>query len=107
MDGNQDEGNVKRISVGEAFPQCTKELTKLSECMRHHPSRSPTSVVCERFATSLGWCITLSLCTRQARELQACCGGIPELVSCERRRCVREHTQLDRCMQQFTEDPTD
>lgn len=103
---NEDEGEMKRISVGEAFPQCAKELSKLRQCMRHHPSQSPTSVVCERLATSLGWCITLSLCGRQARELEACCGGIPELVSCKRRHCRGEHRQLDRCMQQFTTDPT-
>lgn len=90
------------VSVEEAFPRCRDDFRRWVECVKRNPEHSPTSSVCNRFATSLGWCVTLSLCPGPARRLEHCCGGVPELVRCKMSQCRRENVQLDQCMQKFT-----
>lgn len=70
--------------------------------MRNHPVRSPTSVACEQLAILAGWCVTLSLCGGEARDLEQCCGGVPELVRCRVDQCLRQDRALDVCMSKHT-----
>lgn len=72
------------------------------KCTRNHPPRSPTSVACERLAIMAGWCVTLSLCGREARDLENCCEGVPELVRCTVNKCKRQDIALDKCMSKHT-----
>ena len=74
------------------------------KCVKNHSPRSPTSSACNRAFIEASWCITLSLCPREARKLQSCCEGIPELVGCREKQCPKEDKRLDMCMQQFTRD---
>eukprot|EP00737_Agarophyton_chilense_P003424 gb/GEZJ01004010.1/.p1 GENE.gb/GEZJ01004010.1/~~gb/GEZJ01004010.1/.p1 ORF type:complete len:105 (-),score=6.20 gb/GEZJ01004010.1/:86-400(-) len=93
---------VRAMDVDEAFPKCRDAAEALRTCARMHPQTSPTSVACERFAVLLGWCVSLSLCPAEARQLQYCCGGVPELVRCRRADCAAHHARLDRCMSRHT-----
>lgn len=98
-----DVGDTPRIvTVVEAFPRCRPIFEKWAKCVRDHPTRSPTFVACEKFAIMLGWCVTLSLCPQQARALEKCCGGIPELITCPAYKCVTENGKLDACMERHT-----
>ena len=96
------ENETRAVSIVQAFPQCRTIFEKWNKCIADHPVSTPTSVVCEKFAVLLGWCVTLSLCSRDARDLESCCGGVPELTKCPEKRCREESARLDRCMKRFT-----
>jgi hypothetical protein len=90
------------MKVDDAFPGCAATAERLRKCIADHPPRSPTSVVCDNLGALLGWCVALSLCGKEARKLERCCGGIPEIVRCRWSKCPVEDNALDRCMVQFS-----
>lgn len=100
-----DDHQSASIALNQVYlPQCEPVFRKLRKCMKDHPQRSPTSVVCEKFVVMAGWCVTRTLCGRQSLALEDCCGGIPELVRCPVQACRREQAALNACMEAFTKD---
>jgi hypothetical protein len=89
-------------SVEQVFPACGGAVSRLRACAAAHPAGSATAGACNHFGALLGWCVSRQLCGRQTARLEACCGGIPEVVGCSRRLCAREDAALDQCMRQFT-----
>lgn len=101
----KERASVGAIALDEAFPSCRETLALYADCVRKHPPSSPTSVVCGKFEMLVGWCVTLNLCPREARALEDCCGGVPELIKCRMDRCRVPDAALDRCMSRHTEGP--
>jgi hypothetical protein len=106
-DSMREREGVLMMTVDTAFPGCAGVAERLRKCHADHPPRSPTTVVCDGLGALLGWCVTLSLCGREARTLERCCGGIPEIVRCPRSKCPAEDDALNRCMQHFTKTEDD
>jgi hypothetical protein len=90
------------LTVGSAFPGCAGAAARLRSCAAAHPAGTPTAGACARHSVLVGWCVVRSLCGRESGRLEACCGGVPEIVGCRRRGCAREDEELDRCMRRFT-----
>lgn len=90
------------ITVPEAFPRCRSIFEKWATCVKHHPPKSPTYGACQQMSILVGWCVVLSLCPREARDLESCCGGVPEIVRCQKSGCIEQDARLDLCMERHT-----
>lgn len=95
---------AREARVEEIFPGCGDAAARLRSCSAAHPPGTPTASACTRFGALVAWCVARELCGAETARLEACCGGVPGFVRCEKILCAKEDAALDRCMQRHTAD---